>query len=63
MTPLALTVNDFCEAFGLKRTKTYELIAQGRLETLKVGRRRLITYRSAEALFEKAAAEAAEQVS
>lgn len=59
MKPLTLTVSAFCAAFGIKRTKTYELIAQGELETLRLGRRRLITYRSAEALISRKVAEAA----
>lgn len=64
MTPVTITVDDFCARFGCKRTKAYQLVATGQLESLTIGRRRLITYRSAIALIEKlAAADAARRVS
>jgi excisionase family DNA binding protein len=50
MKPLTIRVDDFCRLFGLGRTKTYELIAQGALKTIKIGRCTLITMASAEAL-------------
>jgi excisionase family DNA binding protein len=39
---LACTVAEACEATGLGRTKLYELIGQGQLDTTTVGRRRLV---------------------
>jgi excisionase family DNA binding protein len=48
--PLALRLRDFCAATGLGKTKTYELIAQGKLKSVKVGARRLIPYGEAERL-------------
>jgi excisionase family DNA binding protein len=39
---LACTVAEACEATGLGRTKLYELIDQGQLDTTTVGRRRLV---------------------
>lgn len=36
------TVEEASEAGGIGRTKRYELIAEGRLETFLIGRRRLI---------------------
>ena len=50
MEPLTVTVNDACKALGLGRTKIYELIAQGRLDTLKIDKRTLIKTASIRAL-------------
>ena len=36
----AFRINDFCSAYGLGRSKTYELIKSGRLRTVMVGGRR-----------------------
>ncbi len=47
----ALTINEFTEAYSLGRSKTYELIKQGRLKSVVVGGRRLIRVDDAEALF------------
>jgi excisionase family DNA binding protein len=46
----ALRVNAFCEAYGLSRSTTYRLIALGKLQTVKVGNRRLVPVDAAEAL-------------
>ena len=43
---LACTVNEACKAIGLGRTKLYELISEGRVETTMIGRRRLVLVRS-----------------
>ena len=40
------TIAEACEATGLGRTKLYELIGAGHLETTTVGRRRLVLVRS-----------------
>ena len=50
MEPLTITVNDACKALGLGRTKIYELIAKGTLDTLKIGKRTLIKTASLRAL-------------
>ena len=50
MEPLTITVNDACKVLGLGRTKIYELIAKGRLETLKIDKRTLIKTASLRAL-------------
>jgi excisionase family DNA binding protein len=46
----ALRVNDFCRAFGLGRSTAYKLIAEGRLKSVTVGKRRLILKASADDL-------------
>ena len=51
--PLAHSINGACDQLGIGRTKVYELINRGELETAKVGRRRLVTHRSLEALLER----------
>ncbi len=44
-----LTIPDYGEIYGPKRTKTYDLIGQGKLQTIKIGTRTYITVESAEA--------------
>lgn len=39
---LALSVNDVCAALGVSRPTVYELIRNGRLRTVTLGRRRVI---------------------
>ncbi len=40
------TIAEACNAAGLGKTKFYELLAQGMIETLWIGRRRLVRVRS-----------------
>lgn len=42
MEPLALSINDTAKALSLGRTSIYALIREGRLDTIKLGRRTLI---------------------
>ena len=42
MDPLALSINDTAKTLSLGRTSIYALIREGRLETIKLGRRTLI---------------------
>ena len=44
---IARTIKEFCRAYGVGHTKAYELIAQGKVEARKAGRRTLITEASA----------------
>ena len=39
---LAFTIAEACHAVGIGRSKLYELISQGRLETRKIGSRTII---------------------
>jgi excisionase family DNA binding protein len=54
--PLAIPVNDALQAIGLGRTKFYELVKEGRIKTVVIGRRRLVVYSSLEALIASEAA-------
>ena len=51
--PLAVTVQTARRLSGLGRTKIFELIGTGELESIAIGRRRLIRYSSLEALLGK----------
>ena len=46
MEVLAISINDAAKALGLGRTSIYAMIAEGRLEAFKLGRRRLVTVAS-----------------
>jgi excisionase family DNA binding protein len=45
----AFSIAEFCDRYGIRRTKTYDEIKAGRLRIVKVGRRSLITETDAEA--------------
>jgi len=40
--PLALSINDTAKALSLGRTSIYAMIADGRLDAFKLGRRTLV---------------------
>lgn len=40
--PRFMVINEWIKYSGIGRTSTYELIAQGKLKTIVVGRRRLV---------------------
>jgi excisionase family DNA binding protein len=46
MEPLALSINDTANLLSLGRTSIYAMIADGRLEAFRLGRRRLIRMES-----------------
>ena len=46
MEPLVLSVNDAAKVLSLGRTSIYAMIADGRLEAFKLGRRTLIRMES-----------------
>ncbi len=49
---LSCTIEEACQATGLGRTKLYEEMQAGRVETMNVGKRRLILVRSLVALID-----------
>ncbi|WP_083514494.1 helix-turn-helix domain-containing protein [Bradyrhizobium sp. DASA03076] len=49
---LTCTIDEACQATGLGRTKLYELIGAGQLDTRTVGRRRLVLVRSLHSLLD-----------
>lgn len=55
----ALHVDEFCERYGIGRTKAFSEMAEGRLRSVAVGRRRLIPVEAAEAWFASLGEEAA----
>lgn len=57
MKPLLISIPEFCAIMGIKRTKANELIKAGEVQSAKIGRRRLIYRKSAEALAERSMVE------
>ena len=53
MEQLAVSINDTARALGLGRTSIYAMIADGRLEAFKLGRRTLIRAESIRRLVAK----------
>lgn len=53
MQPLLLSTRDARSLLGIGHTKLYQLINNGRLETIKIGRKRLITVSSANRLIDE----------
>jgi excisionase family DNA binding protein len=53
---LAYTVNAFCRAIGLGRTKIYQLIKQGQIRTVRIGGRRLVPKTEAQRLLNEGGA-------
>lgn len=41
-TPLTIGVNDTARALGVGRTHVYRLISEGKIDTILLGRRRLV---------------------
>lgn len=52
LEPLAYSIKEACRASSLGRTRLYQLIAEGRLEARKVGKRTIIPAASLRALIE-----------
>lgn len=46
MEPIFASINDTAKALSLGRTSIYQLIRDGRLETVKMGRRTLVRIES-----------------
>jgi len=52
MEPIATSINGAAKALSLGRTSIYALIKEGRLETVKLGRRTLVKTASIRALID-----------
>lgn len=52
MEPITVTIAEAVRVTGVSRTAIYQLIRDGRLETVKVRKRRLVKTRSLRRLFE-----------
>lgn len=51
--PLLITTRDACAMLGIKNTTLYQLIKEGRLDTIKLGRKRLVKVASAHRLIDE----------
>lgn len=56
---ITATVREFCALSGLGVTKTYEMIDDGSLNSVKIGKRRLIVIDSYRRLLDRLATKAA----
>lgn len=54
ISPLALSINETAKALGLGRTSVYALIGDGKLATIKLGRRTLVKVESIRRLIDAA---------
>lgn len=54
MEPVTISISGAAKALGLGRTTIYALISEGRLDTIKLGRRHLIKTASIKQLIEGA---------
>lgn len=52
MKPLAISINETAKALGIGRSSVYALLKSGRLESIKIGTRTLITTASVARLIE-----------
>jgi excisionase family DNA binding protein len=59
MEPVCLSVKETARVLGIGRTKIYELINAGQLETVKIGRRTLVRTASIRAIAQEGRADAA----
>lgn len=57
-----MTVAEFCRDYSLSKTKAYEFMAAGKLRSLKLGSKRVITVDAAEDFLETMAAQTGETV-
>jgi excisionase family DNA binding protein len=59
LKPVTATIDDVRRMTGLGLTKIYELIGEGKLKTVTIGRRRLVFLDSVDALLKGGVSEAA----
>lgn len=57
LPPLAVGVDQAAGILGISRSATYELIAEGQINTFKIGRRRLALMTELRAFIERASRE------
>jgi excisionase family DNA binding protein len=55
LDPLSVTIRQACALTGLSHVTIYKLIGEGKLHSVKIGRRRLITYATLRGLLEATA--------
>lgn len=53
MKALLVPVSEFCRLIGVKRTTAFGMIKEGRVDTVKLGAKRLVTVSSIERLVEQ----------
>lgn len=58
MTPRFVSLKDAASVMGLKRTMMYSLLDSGELQSVKVGRRRLVTRASVDRFVDRLEGEA-----
>jgi excisionase family DNA binding protein len=46
MKPTFISIRDLCVMLGIGRTKAYELVRDGHIQTAKIGRRRMVVRKS-----------------
>ncbi len=56
LKPITVSIKTACELSGLSRSTIWKLVADGTLESISVGRKRLILFESLETLLRKPAA-------
>ncbi len=59
ITPALISIKEAAVELGVGRTKTYELIGNGELETVKIDKRHLVVHASIGRLIERLAKQAA----
>lgn len=52
-SPKLISIVGVCTDIGIGKTKAYELINEGRLDVVKIGRRTLVTVKSLERLIDE----------
>jgi excisionase family DNA binding protein len=61
MEKLGLSVEEAAEVIGIGRSEVYERLARGEIESIKIGRRRIITMEAAKRFLDDLVAAARDQ--
>ena len=51
--PRLVSISGLCDSLGIKRTKAFEIIRDGEVETIKIGRRTLVLAESIDAFIDR----------